>query len=44
MDMTDGSATSPSGKGSKNITDPALGTLWEKQMRIGFAGDIASLF
>ena len=44
MDLTDGAATAPSAKGSKNLTDPALGTLWEKQMRLGFAGDIASLF
>ena len=33
MDMADG-ATSI--KGSKNITDPVLGTQWEKQMKIGY--------
>ena len=33
MDLADG-ATSV--KGSKNPTDPLLGTTWEKQMRLGF--------
>jgi len=33
MDIADG-ATSL--KGSKNFTDPVLGTEWEKQMKLGY--------
>jgi hypothetical protein len=33
MDLADGATAL---KGSKNFTDPVLGTEWEKQMRLGY--------